>query len=49
MIHFHAELDVLGNGQPGEKTELLEDENAVCTRSIDQLVIYQNMAVARLL
>src|SRR5579863_1281470 len=41
-LHFHAELDVVSNGEPGKKAEFLENKNAICARSLHWISVDQN-------
>src|SRR5260370_35732006 len=40
-LHLHSELDVLADGEPGEKAQFLENQDAVGARPLDRLAVNQ--------
>src|SRR5260370_31908027 len=40
-LHLHSELDVLADGEPGKKAQLLENQDAVGARPPDRLAVNQ--------
>src|SRR2546423_3965725 len=43
-LHLHAEFYVLSHGQPGKQTMILEDQDAIGSRALDRIAVYQNLA-----
>src|ERR1700722_6507099 len=42
-LHLHAEFNILADGEPGKKAVFLEDEDAVCARSLHGLAVNKNL------
>src|ERR1700680_3724465 len=42
-FHLHAELNVLPDGEPGEKAQLLKNQDAVGAWSLDPFAVHENL------